>query len=69
MKTYNNDVMEAIRQRLGLEPDDNSKDEQIMNMDKSKAFQEYCLWNGLMGSYHHYISEAISSIYGVALQD
>ncbi len=59
MEKYNNDIMEAVRQRMGLEEDDTSKDDVIMKMDKEDVFREYCQWNGLLGSWY---SELLSTI-------
>jgi hypothetical protein len=69
MKIYNNDVMEANRQRLGLEENDTSKDKEIMSMDKYVVFREYCQWNGLLGDWYDNLLEAVSSIYGVKLEE
>lgn len=50
MKKYNDEIMKAIRQRMGLNENDTSSDEEIMKLDKYDVFRQYCLWNGLMGS-------------------
>lgn len=42
MKTYNREIMEAVRQRLDLEKDDTSRDEYIMSLPKRSVFREYC---------------------------
>lgn len=47
-KTYNKEIMEALRQRRGLKPDDVSEDADIMSMAKQDVFNEYCQWNGLL---------------------
>ena len=46
--TYGKEIMEALRQRRGLEPDDVSEDTDIMNMAKQDVFNDYCAWNGLL---------------------
>lgn len=67
MELYTEDVMQANRQRMGLDENDTSRDKEIMEMDKDDVFREYCLWNGLLGSWYRDILEAICSIYGVDL--
>ena len=68
MKNYNNDIMEAVRQRKGLEKDDTSKDDEIMKMDKEEVFREYCQWHGLSGLWYLNILEVIENIYNVSLE-
>ena len=58
--------MEAIRQRMGLEKDDTSKDEYIMSLDKRTVFREFCEWNGLLG-WSDNILLALESIYDICL--
>ena len=68
MKIYNNDIMEAVRQRMGLEENDFSKDDVIMQMDKEEIFREYCQWNGLLGAFYLDMLDAIRNIYNVSLE-
>ena len=67
MEKYNEDIMEAVRQHIGLNEDDESADEEIMNMDKSDVFAAYCKWHGLMGSWYNTLLEVIENIYDVEL--
>ena len=67
-KTYSEEVMQAIRQRRGLEPDDTSKDDIIMNTAKQDIFNEYCQYNGLLGGYGYALLNVIEDIYGINLQ-
>jgi len=69
MDKYNDDVMKAVRQSLGLEENDTSRDNDIMQMDKKAVFEHYCLWNGLLGSYYLYFLEAIQNIFDVELTE
>lgn len=69
MDKYNDDVMKAVRQSLGLEEYDTSIDNDIMQMDKKDVFKHYCLWNGLLGSYYLYLLEAIQNIFDVELTE
>lgn len=65
MRKYNDDIMEAVRQRMGLDEDDTSKDDKIMKMDKEEVFKEYCQWNGLLGSWYLELLKTIRNIDGV----
>lgn len=56
-KTYNKKVMEALRQRRGLEPGDTSQDGDIMSMAKQDVFNVYCQWNGLLGGYGYFVTK------------
>lgn len=69
MKLYNEDVMKALRQTRNLEPDDKSLDEEIMKLSKRKAFEEYCRWNGFLGSWDEYLLDSVESIFNVKLTD
>lgn len=48
---YSENIMRRCRERLGLEPDDTSKDELINQYSPKEAFRECCIWEGLMGSW------------------
>lgn len=67
-KTYNEMIMEALRQRRGLEVNDISEDAEIMKMAKQDIFNEYCQWKGLLGSYGYDLLNIIEDIYDINLQ-
>ena len=67
-KTYNKEVMEALRQCRGLEPCDTSQDSDIMSMAKQDAFNEYCRWNGILGGYGYLLLNVVEDIYDINLQ-
>lgn len=67
MNIYIDDVMQAVRQMFDLEPNDTSKDEEILQMDKREVFSLYCRWNGLIGCWDEYILDAVESIFNVSL--
>lgn len=69
MKKYNDTVMEAIRERMGLDVNDTSRDEEIMKMNKHDVFREYCLWNGLLGNWHSILLSVVENIYGLKLRE
>lgn len=67
-KTYSKEVMEALRQRRGLEPGDASQDSDIMSMAKQDVFNEYCQWKGLLGGYGYSLLNVVENIYDINLQ-
>lgn len=67
MKIYNEDVMKAVRQSLGYEENDTTRDEVIMEMPKEEVFERYCQWNGLLGGWYQWLIDAVESIYEVKL--
>jgi hypothetical protein len=46
---YDEYIMNFLRQRFGLESDDNSLDNEINKMTEEEVFNEVCNWNGLYG--------------------
>lgn len=59
-------AIEAIRQNLGLDEDDESKDDEIMQMSREEVFRRYMTWHGIIG-YESEIKEIIEEIYRVEL--
>lgn len=39
------DIMDVLRQRRGLDPDDTSQDKLIQKMSARRAFDECCRWH------------------------
>ena len=62
------DVMEELRQRRGLDEDDDSEDEEILAMSGSKFLDEWLLWQGIIG-YTGRIIEVIRMAYGIDLTE
>lgn len=50
MNRYNDEIMKAVRQSLGLDEYDESADDEIMSMNRKRVFKIYCRWNGFLGS-------------------
>lgn len=69
MNKYNDEVMKAVRQSLGLEEDDESSDDEIMNMNRKRVFKIYCRWNGFLGSWYDTLLQVIENIYNVELKE
>lgn len=65
---YSEDIMQCIRQRLGLEKFDNSRDEEINSLSPNAIFEHLCEWHGLVG-YSKIIKSWIRDIYKIELND
>lgn len=65
---YSDDIMETIRQNMGLDKDDESADKEIMQMDKKEVFKAYCHWNGFLGNWYDTLLKAVENIFGVELE-
>lgn len=61
---YPDYIMEKVRQHLGLEPYDTSRDEEINNVSRDLVFQHVLEWEGIIG-YDYQIRSWIENIYGV----
>ena len=66
MNKYPEYIMEMLRQRLGLEEDDTSRDAEINSYSSNKAFEEVLVWEGFIG-YARHIKMWIADIYGIDL--
>lgn len=65
---YSENVMEYVRQRLGLEKYDDSMDKEINELSPNEVFGHVCEWNGLCG-YADTIKSWIRDIYKLELGD
>lgn len=65
---YPENIMEDLRQRKGLEPNDTICDDEINLMSPNEAFEEVLMWNGLIG-YGYKIKSWIENIYGIDLNE
>lgn len=63
---YPESIMENVRQRLGLEAYDTSKDDIINEMTADVVFEHVCNWNALIG-YANTIKTWVKDIYGIDL--
>jgi len=63
---YPNYIMDKVRQHLGLESWDTSRDEEINNMSHSEVFRHCLEWEGIIG-YDLTIGNWIQDIYGITL--
>lgn len=62
------DVMEELRQRRGLDEDDESEDEEILEMSGFEFLDEWLKWQGIIG-YTGEIIEVIRMAYGIDLTE
>ena len=65
---YPEHIVKCIRQRLGLEEDDTSRDEEISLMTPPEVFEEVLEWDGLIG-YFCTIKNWIEDIYGFDIDE
>ncbi len=63
---YPDYIMQRVRQHLGLEEYDTSRDEEINNMSHNEVFKHVLEWEGIIG-YDYAIHGWIKDIYGVDL--
>ncbi len=63
---YPNHIMEKVRQHIGLEPHDTSRDEEINNMSHMSILGHCLEWEGIIGYTDRFIGW-INDIYGVSL--
>lgn len=61
---YPEDIMMCVRQILGLDKYDDSRDAEINKMSANEVFEHVCNWNGLLG-YADTIKSWVESIYKV----
>ena len=66
---YNDEIMRAVRQNMGLDENDTSSDEKIMEMDKRDIFKKYCIWHGLMGNWFDILLNVVENIYDIKLNE
>lgn len=59
-------IVETVRQNMGLEPEDNSQDDEILKMSKKEILNRVCDWEGLIG-YGDTIKAWIENIWGISL--
>ena len=65
---YSHYIMGNIRQVLGLEPTDTSRDEEIINMSRKEIIEKYLLWEGII-NFTEEILSVIEEVYDVYLEE
>ena len=56
-------IMKKVRQRIGLELNDNSKDEEIEIMSPGEIIDAVLEWEGIIG-YTEFIVDLVFDVYG-----
>jgi len=62
-----NNIINCVREYLGVEPDDTSKDDEINRMSSNEIFHKWCDWNGYLNCSEKF-KRVISSIYGIDIE-
>ena len=60
----NKSIIDDVRENLGLERGDVSKDDKINSMSPNEIFNRWCEWNGFI-NYSETFRAVIGSIYGM----
>lgn len=61
-------IMKNLRQRIELDENDTSQDEEILGLSGFEFFDEWLKWNGILG-YTRDIIDAIYFAYGIDLTE
>ena len=48
-KQYSNYLMRSVRQSMGIDEDDTSRDDAIMEMDSYELLDRFLEWEGIIG--------------------
>jgi hypothetical protein len=64
---YPDYIMEYVRQNLGLDANDTSRDVEIVRMSRDEILNRVCTWNGLI-DYGATIKEWVGNIFEVELE-
>lgn len=63
-RRYSNFIMEAVRQNMGLDEDDTSMDDEIMEMDGEEVVRRYLEWEGIIGYTSTIIDVVSQAVFG-----
>lgn len=63
-----NYIMKDLRQRRGLDENDTSQDEEILEMSGFEFFDEWLKWNGFIGYTQDFL-DVIFCAYGIDLRE
>lgn len=63
---YPDYILRDVRQNMGVEPDDESRDDEIRTMSPTEIFDKWLEWQGIIG-YSHRILNAIEEIFDIDL--
>lgn len=60
-------IINDVREYIGVEPDDTSKDDEINRMSLSEIFHKWCDWNGYINGSEKF-KRVIGNIYGIDIE-
>ena len=60
-------IIRDIRENLGVDPNDTSKDDEINRMSLGEIFSRWCEWNGLI-NWSGTLKTVILDIYGIDIE-
>ena len=63
-RRYSNFIMRAVRQNMGLDEDDTSMDDEIMEMDGEEVVSRYLEWEGILGYTSRIIVVVSQAVFG-----
>ena len=61
-------IIDDVRENLGLERGDTSKDDKIDNMSSNEIFERWCEWNGFINRSETF-RRVVGSIYGIDIDN
>lgn len=61
---YPESIMQAVRQNMGLEATDTSKDEIINKLPSDAVWHRFCTWHGFLGTWPENLHYAHVAIFG-----
>jgi hypothetical protein len=61
------DIIRDVRENLGIDPDDTSKDDKIDRMSLDEIFNRWCEWNGYINLSGQF-KRVIGSVYGIDIE-
>ena len=63
----NSDIIRDVRENLGVEPNDTSKDDMINLMSPDEIFSRWCEWNGYINLSREF-KRVIGNVYGIDIE-
>ena len=61
---YPNYIYNNVRQNMGLEWNDTSKDNEIDKMSRKEVLERFWMWEGIIG-YANTIKNSVFDVYGI----
>lgn len=61
------DIIMCVRENLGVDPEDTSKDDKISMMSHNEIFDMWCEWNGFINC-SEWFKRVVGNIYGINIE-